>query len=132
MLLLAVYVLRPALRVLQTWTAHVAGWGSVASARQAIYDHLQKLSPKYYSDNQTGQIMSSRVVNDTSNFELLIAHAVSEITVALRRLIGTRALLFYINKELAFYNLIPIPLITVVIYFYQNTVPAGPGQAGRP
>ncbi|NLC15006.1 MAG: ABC transporter ATP-binding protein, partial [Firmicutes bacterium] len=94
LLLLAVYALRPALRALQTWSAHIAGWGAVASARQAIYDHLQKLSPKFYSDTQTGQIMS-RVVNDTSNFELLIAHAVPEITLALLRLIGTTALLLY-------------------------------------
>lgn len=121
LMLLAVYALRPALRALQTWSAHIAGWGAVASARQAIYDHLQKLSPKFYSDTQTGQIMS-RVVNDTSNFELLIAHAVPEITVALLRLIGTTALLFYINKELAVYTLIPIPLITIVMYFYQKIV----------
>lgn len=121
LMLLAVYALRPALRAVQTWTAHVAGWGSVASARQAIYDHLQKLSPKYYSDTQTGQIMS-RVVNDTASFELLMAHAVPEITVAVLRLIGTTALLFYINADLALYTLIPIPLITVAMYFYQKIV----------
>jgi ABC-type multidrug transport system fused ATPase/permease subunit len=121
LMLLAVYVLRPALRAVQTWTAHIAGWGSVASARQAIYDHLQKLSPKYYSDTQTGQIMS-RVVNDTASFELLMAHAIPEITVAVLRLAGTTALLFYINKELALYTLIPIPIITVVMYYYQKIV----------
>lgn len=57
-ILLGVYALRPAFCSLQTRTAHVAGWGSVASARQAIYDHLQRLSPRDYSDTQTGQIMS--------------------------------------------------------------------------
>ncbi|NLY51530.1 MAG: hypothetical protein GX063_01300, partial [Firmicutes bacterium] len=30
--LLLVYALRPALRALQTWSTHVAGWGSVAEA----------------------------------------------------------------------------------------------------
>jgi ABC-type multidrug transport system fused ATPase/permease subunit len=121
LMLLGVYALRPALRAVQTWTAHVAGWGSVASARQAIYDHLQKLSPRYYSDTQTGQIMS-RVVNDTASFELLMAHAIPEITVAVLRLIGTTALLFYINADLARYTLIPIPLITVAMYFYQKLI----------
>lgn len=119
--LLAVYALRPALRAVQTWTAHVAGWGSVAAARQAIYDHLQKLSPRYYTDTQTGQIMS-RVVNDTASFELLMAHAVPEITVAVLRLVGTTVLLFYINADLALYTLIPIPLITIGMYFYQKVV----------
>lgn len=96
--LLAVYALRPALRALQTWSAHVAGWGSVAAARQEIYDHLQKLSPRYYSDMQTGQIMS-RVVNDTGHFEQLMAHAVPEMAVSLLTLSGVSAVLFYINAK---------------------------------
>ncbi|MGI6632694.1 MAG: ABC transporter ATP-binding protein [Bacillota bacterium] len=121
LLLLGVYALRPALRAVQTWTAHVAGWGSVASARQAIYDHLQKLSPRYYSDTQTGQLMS-RVVNDTSSFELLMAHAVPEVTVAVLRLIGTTVVLFYINARLASYTLIPIPLIVGGMYMYNKRV----------
>ena len=43
--LLLVYALRPALRALQTWSTHVAGWGSVAEARARLYEHLQRLSP---------------------------------------------------------------------------------------
>lgn len=100
LILLGVYALGPSLRALQTWSAHVAGWGSVAAARQEIYDHLQRLSPRYYSDMQTGQIMS-RVVNDTQNFEQLMAHAVPEMTVSLLTLSGVSAALFYINRRLA-------------------------------
>jgi ATP-binding cassette subfamily B protein len=109
-ILLGVYALRPALRALQTWSGHVAGWGSVASARQAIYDHLQTLSPRYYSDTQTGQIMS-RVVNDTGNFEALMAHAVPEMTVSLLTVLGVCAALFYINSRLAVYTLVPIRVL---------------------
>lgn len=119
--LLGVYALRPALRALQTWTAHVAGWGSVASARQAIYDHLQRLSPRYYTDTQTGQIMS-RVINDTSNFEALMAHAIPEMTVSLLTLMGVTAALFRINARLAVYTLVPIPLIIIGFYLYNRYV----------
>lgn len=120
-LLLLVYAVRPALRAAQTWTAHVAGWGSVASARQAIYDHLQKLSPRYYSDMQTGQIMS-RVINDTNNFEALMAHAVPEMTVSVLTLFGVSGMLFYINKTLAVYTLLPIPFIILGFYLYNRHV----------
>ena len=65
-ILLLVYALRPALRALQTWATHVAGWGSVAAARKEIYEHLQTLSPKYYSHTQTGQIMSRALINRKS------------------------------------------------------------------
>ena len=94
LLLLGVYFLRPTLRAFQSWTAHVAGWGSVSSARHTLYEHLQKLSPKYYSDNQTGQIMS-RVVNDTNHFEVLMAHAVPEMTVSFLTVIGVFSVVSY-------------------------------------
>ena len=98
--LLLVYAVRPALRALQTWTTHVAGWGSVAEARQKVYEHLQRLSPKYYTATQTGQIMS-RVVNDTANFEALIAHAIPEIAVSILTVVGVFVFLFSINGRLA-------------------------------
>lgn len=120
-LLLAVYALRPALRAFQTWTAHVAGWMSVAAARRTLYDHLQRLSPRFYSDAQTGQIMS-RVVHDTNHFEALISHAVPEMTVSLLTVAGVTGVLFHINAALAAYTLIPIPLIVLTFFFYNRYV----------
>jgi ATP-binding cassette subfamily B protein len=119
--LIVAYALRPAMRALQTWSAHVAGWGGVSAAREAVYNHLQTLSPRYYSNNQTGQIMS-RVVNDTSSFEALIAHAVPEVAVAVLRLVGVSIALLLINSRLALYTLIPIPLIVLGFYFYNRHV----------
>ena len=51
----------------------------------------------------------SRVVNDTSSFEALIAHAVPEVAVAVLRLVGVSIALLLINPRLALYTLIPIP-----------------------
>jgi ATP-binding cassette subfamily B protein len=109
-MLLLVYALRPALRALQVWAAHVAGWGSVAAARKEIYDHLQRLSPKYYSSTQTGQIMS-RAINDTRHFESLIAHVIPEAIVSLLTVGGVFVVLFSINPRLALCTLAPVPLI---------------------
>ena len=81
LVLLLVYALKPALRALQVWATHVAGWGSVAAARKEIYAHLQTLSPKYYTTTRTGQIMS-RAINDTHHFETLIAHVIPEVIVS--------------------------------------------------
>ncbi|HHV93511.1 MAG TPA: ABC transporter ATP-binding protein [Firmicutes bacterium] len=119
--LLLVYALRPALRALQTWATHVAGWGSVAEARQRLYEHLQRLSPKYYTATQTGEIMS-RVVNDTAHFEALIAHAIPEIAVSIMTVAGVFTVLFSINGRLAFYTLIPIPLIIIGFIMYNRYV----------
>jgi ABC-type multidrug transport system fused ATPase/permease subunit len=108
LVLLLVYALRPALRALQVWATHVAGWGSVAAARKEIYEHLQKLSPRYYTTTRTGQIMS-RAINDTHHFETLIAHVIPETIVSFLTVAGVFVVLFSINPRLALYTLVPIP-----------------------
>jgi len=121
LMLLLVYALRPAFQALQTWATHVAGWGSVAAARKEIYEHLQRLSPKYYSATQTGQIMS-RAINDTAYFEALIAHVIPEVIVSLLTVLGVFVVLFSINPNLALYTLIPIPLIILGFIMYNRHV----------
>ena len=78
--------------------AHVAGWGVVADMRKYLYDHLQRLSLRFYEDKQTGQLMS-RVINDTDLFEQMIAHAVPDVFVNVITLIrGQRG---FVQSKLA-------------------------------
>ncbi len=121
LVLLLVYALKPALRALQVWATHVAGWGSVAAARKEIYEHLQRLSPKDYSTTRTGQIMS-RAINDTHHFETLIAHVIPEVIVSFLTVLGVFAVLFSINPRLALYTLVPIPLIILGFIMYNRYV----------
>ncbi|NLB73718.1 MAG: ABC transporter ATP-binding protein [Firmicutes bacterium] len=121
LVLLLVYALKPALRALQVWATHVAGWGSVAAARKEIYAHLQTLSPKYYTTTRTGQIMS-RAINDTHHFETLIAHVIPEVIVSFLTVLGVFAVLFSINPRLAQYTLVPIPLIILGFIMYNRYV----------
>jgi ATP-binding cassette subfamily B protein/subfamily B ATP-binding cassette protein MsbA len=112
LLALSVFVLRAGLQFLRSYMAHIAGWGVVADARVLIYEHLQKLSLGFYSNRQTGQLMS-RVVNDSDKFELLIAHAFPDLIVNALTLIGVTTVLVTINWKLALFTMIPIPLILV-------------------
>lgn len=112
LLALVVFILRAGLQFLRSYMAHIAGWGVVADARVLIYEHLQKLSLRFYSNKQTGQLMS-RVVNDSDKFELLIAHAFPDLIVNALTLIGVTAVLATINWKLALFTMIPIPLILI-------------------
>jgi len=114
LLLLLLYVLRGVLSFLRSYQAHVAGWGVVADARQHIYEHLQRLSLRFYEDTQTGQLMS-RTVNDSDLFERLIAHAVPDVAVNVLTLVGVSAVLFSINWRLTLLSLVPMPLIVLAL-----------------
>ena len=86
-LALVAYIARAFLRFVRSYAAHVAGWGVVADTRRHIYEHLQKLSLRFYSDKQTGQLMS-RTVNDSDMFESLIAHAIPDVLVNTLTFVG--------------------------------------------
>ena len=119
--LLALYFVRALLRFVASYMSHTAGWGVVADARQDTYEHLQKLSMRFYEDQQTGQLMS-RLVNDTDKFENLISHAVPDILVNILTLAGVSVMMFVMNWRLALITLIPIPLVVVATRSYARYV----------
>ena len=118
---LIVYVVRAGLQFLRSYMAHVAGWGVVADVRMHIYEHLQRLSLRFYEDTQTGQLMS-RVVNDSDLFEQLIAHAVPDVVVNLLTLVGVSVVLFTLNWRLALLSLVPVPLVVASLQVYARYV----------
>jgi ATP-binding cassette subfamily B protein len=120
-LALIIYIARAGLQFLRSYMAHVAGWGVVADVRKHIYEHMQRLSLRFYEDKQTGQLMS-RVINDTDLFEALIAHAVPDVFVNLITLIGVSLVLFNINWQLTLFSLVPIPLVFLSLRAYARRV----------
>ncbi len=112
--LLGLYVARAGLQFVRSYMAHVAGWGVVSDVRQAIYEHLQRLTLRFYENKQTGQLMS-RMVNDSDLFERLIAHAVPDVLVNALTLIGVSLVLFSMNWRLALLSMAPIPLIVLAM-----------------
>ncbi|BAJ64745.1 ABC transporter ATP-binding protein [Anaerolinea thermophila] len=118
---IAVYLARGVFQYLRSYMAHIAGWGVVADLRKYVYDHLQRLSLRFYEDKQTGQLMS-RVINDTDLFEQLIAHAVPDVLVNVVTLVAISAVLFQLNWILALLSLVPIPLVVLSLRLYARYV----------
>jgi ABC-type multidrug transport system fused ATPase/permease subunit len=120
-LVFIVFIARSFLQFLRSYLAHVAGWGVVADVRKFIYEHMQRLSLRFYEDKQIGQLMSN-VVNDTDLFEQLIAHAIPDIVVNLLTFFGVTAVLINLNWKLALLSMMPIPLIIFSLRIYAKYV----------
>ena len=120
-ILAATYLLRILFRFLNNYLSHKAAWNLVADMRVLIYDHLQKLSLRFYQDKQTGQLMS-RTTNDTATFEMLIAHAVPDLLSNILVVIGVTAILFTMNVYLALLTLMPIPFLVYGSWFFVKKV----------
>jgi len=118
---LIVFVARAVMQFIRSYAAHKAGWGVVSDARRLVYEHMQKLSLRFYEDKQTGQLMS-RIINDTDLFERMIAHALPDVIVNGITLIGVIVILLSMNVNLTLLTLIPIPLIIFALIGYSKLV----------
>src|SRR5512135_78433 len=118
---LAIFIGRAVLSFLRSYMAHIAGWGVVADLRKHVFDHVQRLSLRFYEDKQTGQMMS-RVVNDTDLFEQLIAHAVPDVVVNVLTFVGVGVVLLSLNWKLTLLSMLPIPLVLLSLRLYARRV----------
>jgi len=121
LLALLVYIVRGGLQFVRSYAAHVAGWGVVADTRKRIYQHLQRLSLRFYEDKQTGQLMS-RMVNDSDMFERLIAHAIPDVAVNVLSFVGVSVVLAMLNWQLLLLSMLPIPLIILAMRSFAKYV----------
>lgn len=118
---LIVFIARGLMQFVRSYAAHKAGWGVVSDARRMVYQHIQKLSLRFYEDKQTGQLMS-RIINDTDLFERMIAHALPDVIVHGITLVGVIAILLSMNIQLTLLTLIPVPLIILALIGYSKLV----------
>jgi len=120
-ILLSSYLVFAIFTGIRYYFSHYAAWHFVSDLRVRIYDHIQSLSLKYFQNTQTGQLMS-RVITDTSNLELLIAHASPDLFSNILILIGIVVLLFVINVHLALVCIIVLPILFALSYWFVKKV----------
>lgn len=121
LLLLGTYIFRAGFRLASDYWAHYAAWNIVAEMRVNLYNHLQNLSLRFYSDKQTGQLMS-QVINDTAQFEMLIAHAIPNILSSIFIVTGVAVLLLFLNPWLALLTFVPVPFVLVFSLYYARRI----------
>lgn len=121
LLLLGTYIFRAGFRLASDYWAHYAAWNIVAEMRVNLYNHLQNLSLRFYSNKQTGQLMS-QVINDTAQFEMLIAHAIPNILSSIFIVTGVAVLLLFLNPWLALLTFVPVPFVLVFSLYYARRI----------
>ena len=128
--LAVIYLIQAGCTFLRSYITHYAAWNFVSDMRVRIYNHLQKLSLRFYHDKQTGQIMS-RASNDVQLLELLIAHAVPDLIVNVLILLGVTVLLFSINVMLALLSLVTVPFLIFAIGIFAKKFSLSSGHRSK-
>ena len=115
------YLLRAILQFVKNYIGHKAAWNLTGEVRVDLFKHMETLSMGFYHDTQTGQLMS-RVINDTANFELLLAHAIPDVITNVILICGVAVILCSINPLLTLFTLIPIPFIIGASIFFVKRI----------
>ena len=87
--------------------------------RREAFDHLQTLSFSYFNQNSVGWI-HSRVMSDTSRIGSLISWSLMDSVWHTSYLIGSLAVMLFINARLALLVMAILPLIVVLFSLFQK------------
>lgn len=92
---------------------HHAALYCVSDLRTRAYNKLQYMDLKYFHNNRTGDL-TARIVNDTLQAEIIIAHIIPDFIVNMLTFIGIGFILFTINMKLALLSLATIPFLFII------------------
>ncbi len=115
--LLVLYVVNTGLMAVVVYWGHMLGINIETEMRRRSFDHLQKLSFRFYDDNKTGHLLA-RVTKDLEEIGEVAHHGPEDLFIAVMTFLGALALMFWINAELALITAAIIPLVAWVTSRY--------------
>lgn len=121
--LLAIYVLNSLLMIVVTYWGHKLGISIETEMRRRSFDHLQKLSFRFYDNNKTGHLVG-RVTKDLEEIGEVAHHGPEDAFVAVMTFVGAFVLMFTINVKLAIITVLVVPPITLVSLHYGGQMAA--------
>ena len=107
--MLVMYIIQGLCKYYVSYQGHVMGANMERDMRQQLFDHYEELSFSYYSQNNSGQMMS-KLVNDLFDISEFAHHGPENLFISLIKIIGSFVFLFMINWKLA------VPLLVLVFF----------------
>ncbi|MDN5342721.1 ABC transporter ATP-binding protein/permease [Oceanotoga sp. DSM 15011] len=117
--LTVLYLVRMFLEYVVGYWGHVLGVKIQYDMRKDLYQHLQKLSFKFYDNNKTGHIMS-RIVNDLFEISEVAHHGPENLFISSIKVIGSFIILLFINVKLTLITFAIIPFMFWFMIYYNN------------
>lgn len=93
----------------------------VADIREAVYSRLLGLSPSFYVNVRTGEVLS-RLTTDTTLIETLVGSSISVAVRTVATTIGALVLMFFVSWKLSLMMLGVGPLMLGPIFFFGRRV----------
>jgi ATP-binding cassette subfamily B protein len=115
--LLAVYVVTAVLMGIVNYFGHMLGIGIETDMRRQVFDHLQKLSFRFFDNHKTGHLIT-HVTKDLEDVGEVAHHGPEDVFIAVMTFIGAFILMFTVNWKLALLTTLIVPVMTILVSRY--------------
>ena len=116
-LLLGVFALNTVLSAVVNYRGHALGISIETDMRRQAFDHIQKLSFRYFDNNKTGQLIT-HVTKDLEEVGEVAHHGPEDLFIAVMTFVGAFILMFTVHWQLALITTIIVPLMTWLVSKY--------------
>lgn len=115
--LLAIYIVSAGLKGIVNYFGHVLGVSIETDMRRQAFDHLQKLSFRFFDNNKTGHLIT-HVTKDLEDVGEIAHHGPEDIFIAVMTFIGAFLLMFFTNWKLALIAIALVPIMSWLVMRY--------------
>ncbi|NIK78163.1 ATP-binding cassette subfamily B protein [Paenibacillus castaneae] len=117
--LLIVYVINTILSYVVTYWGHMLGINIETDMRKKLFDHVQKLSFRFFDNTKTGHLIS-RMTNDLFEIGEVAHHGPEDMFIAAMTLVGAFGIMAYINLQLAIMTFVIVPIIIWLVLLFNG------------
>jgi len=115
--LLGLYALNAGLMAIVTYWGHKLGINIETEMRARAFDHLTRLSWRWYDRARTGKLVA-RVTRDLEEIGEVAHHGPEDAFIAIMTFFGAFALMFAINPQLALIVALVVPAMLALVIIY--------------
>ncbi|SON53789.1 putative multidrug export ATP-binding/permease protein [Hartmannibacter diazotrophicus] len=115
--LIVVYIVNAGLMAVVTYWGHVLGISIETEMRRQAFDHLQKLSFRFFDKQKTGHLIG-RLTKDLEEIGEVAHHGPEDVFIAIMTFLGALMLMFRVHVPLATVTLVVVPLVLVMVLRY--------------
>lgn len=115
--LLVIYCITAVMQFVVNYWGHMLGINIETDMRRLMFNHLQKLSFRFFDNNKTGHLMS-RISTDLFDLGEVAHHGPEDVVIAIMTLIAAFVIMLTIHPTLALMTFAIVPfLIWLGLYF---------------
>lgn len=119
--LLCIYLLNTGLMFVVNYWGHVLGISIETEMRRKIFEHLQKLSFRFYDNTKTGHLVA-RVTKDLEDVGEVAHHGPEDVLIAVMTFLGSFGLMLTLNWKMGLITGLVVPPMTWISTRYGSAM----------